>query len=52
LFIEQGWNAKKIQSFLGHSSIGMTMDVYGHLFDSADEDLAAFEKLENELMAA
>ena len=31
LFIEQGWPAKKVQSILGHSSITMTMDVYGHL---------------------
>ena len=28
LFIEQGWNAKKIQTLLGHASITMTMDVY------------------------
>ena len=34
LFIEQGWSAKKIQSILGHSTISMTMDVYGHLFES------------------
>jgi integrase len=46
LFIEQGWNPKKIQTLLGHASITMTMDVYGHLFDSAEGDVAMFEKLE------
>ena len=52
LFIEQGWNAKKIQTLLGHASINMTMDVYGHLFENAEEDLAMFEKLDQELLAA
>ncbi|WP_112321360.1 tyrosine-type recombinase/integrase [Oceanibium sediminis] len=52
LFIEQGWPAKKVQAILGHSSITMTMDVYGHLFESPEEDLALFEKMERDLMAA
>jgi len=52
LFIEQGWNPKKIQTLLGHASINMTMDVYGHLFESPDEDAAMFEKLENDLLVA
>ena len=52
LFIEQGWNPKKIQTLLGHASINMTMDVYGHLFDNAEEDVSMFEKLEQDLMAA
>lgn len=52
LFIEQGWNPKKIQMILGHASITMTMDVYGHLFENADEDALLFEKLESDLMAA
>jgi hypothetical protein len=30
----------------------MTMDVYGHLFTKAEDDLALFEKLEQDLMAA
>ncbi len=50
LFIEQGWNPKKIQTLLGHASINMTMDVYGHLFENADEDIAMFEKLESDLL--
>ncbi|SDL94383.1 tyrosine-type recombinase/integrase [Aliiruegeria lutimaris] len=52
LFIEQGWNPKKIQTLLGHATIGMTMDTYGHLFDSAEEDLTMFAKLESDLLAA
>ena len=52
LFIEQGWNPKKIQTLLGHASINMTMDVYGHLFENAEEDVSMFEKLEMDLMAA
>ncbi|QFT62689.1 site-specific integrase [Roseivivax sp. THAF30] len=52
LFIEQGWNPKKIQTLLGHASINMTMEVYGHLFENAEEDVAMFEKLETDLLAA
>jgi len=41
LLIHAGVPAKAIQQYLGHSSIRITMDVYGHLFPSADGDLAA-----------
>jgi integrase len=36
--IEQGWQPKRVQTLLGHSSIVMTYDVYGHLFPSDDDD--------------
>ncbi|TMV07532.1 site-specific integrase [Ruegeria sediminis] len=52
LFIEQNWPPKKIQALLGHSSINMTMDVYGHLFESPEEDVELFAKLEENLLAA
>lgn len=52
LFIEQGWSAKKIQALLGHSSINMTFDVYGHLFHDAEADVALMEKVERDLLAA
>lgn len=52
LFIEQGWNPKKIQTLLGHASITMTMDVYGHLFENTEGDVSMFEKLERDLLAA
>lgn len=38
--------AKAVQERLGHASITITMDVYGHLFPSDDhgEELAAAER--------
>jgi integrase len=38
--IEQGAHAKAIQTRLGHSSIVVTMDTYGHLMPGMDEALA------------
>ncbi len=52
LMIEQGWPVKKIQVVLGHSSVTMTLDVYGHLFTKAEDDVALFDKMEQDLMAA
>lgn len=52
MMIEQNWPPKKIQTILGHSSITMTFDVYGHLFTRAEDDLDLFDKLEKDLMAA
>ena len=40
--IEQGFSAKRVQALLGHSSIQMTFDVYGHLFPSLEDDHAKF----------
>jgi integrase len=39
LLIELGAHPKAIQERLGHSSITVTMDVYGHLFPSLAEEL-------------
>lgn len=52
LMIEQGWPVKKMQVVLGHCSITMTMDVYGHLFTRAEDDVELFEKMEQDLVAA
>ena len=52
MMIEQNWPVKKIQAILGHSSITMTMDVYGHLFTRAEDDVELFGKMEEDLMAA
>lgn len=38
--IEQGFPPKKVQALLGHASITMTFDTYGHLFPSLDDDHA------------
>jgi integrase len=40
--IEQGFSAKRVQAPLGHGSIQMTFDVYGHLFASLEDDHAKF----------
>jgi hypothetical protein len=40
LAIRRGAGPKQIQEMLGHSSIVVTMDVYGHLFDVLHEELA------------
>ncbi|MEP1422796.1 MAG: site-specific integrase [Erythrobacter sp.] len=52
LFIEQGWSPKKIQTMLGHSSITMTYDVYGHLFHDPAKDVDLMGEMERGLLAA
>ncbi len=50
LFIEQGLTPKRVQAIMGHSSIQMTFDTYGHLFPSPDDDQAAMEQIEARLI--
>jgi integrase len=40
LLIHEGVHPKKISERLGHSSIKLTMDLYGHLFEGSDRDSA------------
>ena len=40
LLINQGVHMKTISARLGHSKIRITMDLYGHALDSADEAAA------------
>jgi integrase len=40
LAIEQGAHAKAIQERMGHSSIAVTLDRYGHLLPSIEERIA------------
>jgi len=40
LLINRGAHPEAIKRYMGHSSIAVTMDVYGHLFPSAAEDMA------------
>jgi integrase len=40
--IERGFSAKRVQALLGHSSIKMTFDRYGHLFPSLEDDHKRF----------
>jgi integrase len=44
LLIHEGVHPKRISERLGHSSIKLTMDTYGHLFEGSDRDSA--EKME------
>jgi integrase len=37
-WIELGFSPKRLQALLGHSSVQMTFDRYGHLFPSAEDD--------------
>ena len=50
LWIEQNFTPKRIQTWLGHSSIQMTYNVYGHLLTSADDDAAAMKQVQTRLL--
>lgn len=45
LAIEAGVDVKTLQSMMGHSSIRVTLDIYGHLYSTAYE--RASKSLEN-----
>jgi integrase len=46
MLIELGWQPKKIQAVMGHSTIQMTFDVYGHLWKTPEDDAAAMAQVE------
>jgi integrase len=50
LWIENGMNPKRIQKLMGHSTIQMTFDTYGHLFADADADQKAAEDIQARLL--
>lgn len=52
LWIEGGKNPKAIQTLMGHSTIQMTYDVYGHLFADADGDQKTAEDIQVRLLGA
>jgi integrase len=49
LLIAQGVHPKAIQELLRHSSIQITMDVYGHLFDQVLQEALVQTGLSNEV---
>jgi integrase len=51
LWIELGFTPKRLQTMLGHSSVQMTFDRYGHLFPSLEDDHEKFAKGEIGLVA-
>jgi len=50
LMIEYGWPPKKVQQVIGHGTIQMTLDTYGHLWQTPDDDLAAMAQIEAKLI--
>jgi integrase len=48
-WIEQGLAPKTVQTYAGHSSIVITLDRYGHLFES-DDHKTAMDRIADELM--
>ena len=53
LFIETlQWSPKRVQTIMGHSSIAMTYDRYGHLFADTAGDKEAMKRLEAAIVAA
>ena len=53
LFIAHlGWTPKRVQAVMGHASITMTFDRYGHLFADAEGDREAMKKLEAAVLSA
>lgn len=50
LWIEQRVEPKRIQSWLGHQSIQMTFDTYGHLFEATERDSSIAAAIEKELI--
>jgi integrase len=40
VWIEQGFSAKRLQTMLGHATITVTFDLYGHMLDRAEDDRA------------
>lgn len=36
MFIAAGLNAKTVSTYLGHASISITLDRYGHLFPGSE----------------
>jgi integrase len=50
LFIDQGLPPMRIQELLGHGSIKMTFDIYGHLFPKPEGDRAILTRIEQEVL--
>jgi len=47
-----GWTPKRVQTVMGHASITMTYDRYGHMFADLEWDREAMRKLEAAIVAA
>lgn len=52
LWIEQGLNPKRVQTLVGHSSIQVTFDTYGHLFEERDREASDANAIQRALFAS
>jgi len=53
MFIQYlGWSPKRLQAVMGHSSVRLTFDLYGHLFENVEADRADMAKIEAAVRAA
>lgn len=52
LWIEQRVAPKRVQSWMGHHSIAVTFDTYGHLFAELDQDASIADAIEKQLLGA
>jgi integrase len=51
LWIELGYNPKRVQQLMGHSTISMTLDTYTHLWKDQPHDRQAITDLQARLVA-
>jgi integrase len=51
LWIEQGMNAKRVQTLVGHGSIQVTFDTYGHLIEEAERDASDANAIERAIFS-
>lgn len=49
LWIEMGLQPKRVQRFMGHASLTMTMDLYGHLWTDPAQDSQIARQMERQL---
>lgn len=52
LWIEQRVAPKRVQTWMGHHSIQVTFDTYGHLFAALEDDAAIMEAMEAGIVGA
>jgi integrase len=51
LLIDRGFPPKRVQSLMGHSSVSLTLDTYGHLFPDDAADAARLQAVEAALLS-
>jgi integrase len=52
MLIEQGLSPKQVQHRMGHASLQMTMDLYGHLWPDPDADRRSAQATERIILGA